>query len=191
MFLHIATPQAASSQCTHVARMQGFARMHPVNRPGGRTTLFGKVVHGISASALVCRGLRQPSHGLHGRPRAPACHTHVRWAAEIRNPSSREHLWTAAFRSAYTTASSAVVYPIMSLRSSHLVGDHCIAFGVTAVTAVCGLCHEHVFPSCPEFGSAPRVQAAREHRWRHIEHLMFDRQCIPGLDTSVAPALLR
>ena len=31
---------------------------------------------GISASALVCRGLRQPSHGLHGRPRAQlAIHT--------------------------------------------------------------------------------------------------------------------
>ena len=25
----------------------------------------------ISASALLCRGLRQPSHGLHGRPHAP------------------------------------------------------------------------------------------------------------------------
>ena len=32
---------------------------------------------GISASALACRGLRQPSHGLHGRPRAPARHTHT------------------------------------------------------------------------------------------------------------------
>ena len=71
---------------------------------------------GISASALVCRGLRQPSHGLHGRPRAPARRTHVRWAADIRNPSSRDHLWTAAVRSACTAASSAVVPPIMSLR---------------------------------------------------------------------------
>ena len=146
---------------------------------------------GISASALVCRGLRQPSHGLHGRPRAPACHTHVRWAADIRNASSREHLWSAAVRSAYTTASSAVVHPIMSLRSSHLVGYHCIGFGVTAVAAACSLCHDHVFPSCPEFGSAPRAQAAREHRWRHSEHLLFDCQCIRGLDGSVALALLR
>ena len=30
--LHISTPQAASSQHTHVARTQGFARMHPVKR---------------------------------------------------------------------------------------------------------------------------------------------------------------
>ena len=31
----------------------------------------------------------------------------------------------------------------------------------------------------------------REHRWRHIEHLLFECQCIPGLDGSVALALLR
>ena len=101
---------------------------------------------GISESAIVCRGLRQQSHGLHGRPRAPARHTHGRWVADTRKPSSRELLWSAAVRSAYTTASSAVVHPIMSLRSSHLVGDHCLDFGVTAVAAVCSLCHDHVFP---------------------------------------------
>ena len=146
---------------------------------------------GISASALVYRGLRRPSHGLHGRPRAPARYTQVRWAALICNPSSREHLWCAAVRSAYTTASSAVVHPLMSLRSSHLFGDHCLDFGVTAVTAACSLCQDHGFPLCPDFGSAPRAQAAREHRWRHIEHLLFECQCIPSLDSSVALALLR
>ena len=64
---------------------------------------------GISASALMCRGLRRQSNGLHGRSRAPARYTQVRWVADVRNPSSREHLWSAAVRSAYTTASSAVV----------------------------------------------------------------------------------
>ena len=142
---------------------------------------------GISASALVCRGLRQPSHGLHGRPRAPACNTHARWVADIRNPSAREHLSSAAVKSAYATASSAVVLPIMSVRSSHLVGDHCLDLGVTADTAACRLCHDHVFPSFQDFGSAPRAPAAREHRWRHIEHLLLECQCIPGLDSSVAP----
>ena len=120
-----------------------------------------------------------------------ACIVCICHNTDIRNPSSREHLWSAAVRSAYTTASSAVVHPIMSLRSSHLVGDHCLDFGVTAVAAVCSLCHDHVFPLCPDFGSAPRAQAAREHRWRHIEHLLFECQCIPGLDSSVALALLR
>ena len=79
----------------------------------------------------------------------------------------------------------------MSLRSSHLVGDHCLDFGVTAVATACSLCHDHVFPSCPDFGSVPRAQAVREHRWRHIEHLLFECQCIPGLDGFVALALLR
>ena len=75
------------------------------------------------------QGLRQPSHWLHGRPHAPAHHTHARWVADVRNPSAREHLWCVAGRSAYTTASSADVHLIMSLRSSHLVGDHCLDFG--------------------------------------------------------------
>ena len=79
----------------------------------------------------------------------------------------------------------------MSLRSSHTVGDHCLDFGVTAVAAACSLCHDHVFPLCPDFGSAPRAKAAREHRWSHIGHLLFELQCIPGLDSSVALALLR
>ena len=85
----------------------------------------------------------------------------------------------------------AVVHPIISLRASHLVGDHCLDFGVTAVAAACSLCQDHVFPLCPDFGSAPRAQAVREHRWRHIEHLQFECQCIPGPDGSVALALLR
>ena len=141
---------------------------------------------GISASALVCRGLRQPSHGLHGRPHAPARQIHFRWVASIRNPSACEHIWSTAVRSAYTAASSAVVHPIMSLRSSYLVVDHCLDLGVTAVAAACSLCHNHVFPSCPGFDSASRAQAAREHRWCHIEHLLFECQCIPSLDSSVA-----
>ena len=146
---------------------------------------------GISASAHVCMGLRQLSDGLHGQPRAPARLTHVRWVADIRNPSAREHFWTAAVRSACTTASSAAVHPSISLRSSNLVRNHCLAFGDTAVAAACTLCRNHIFPSCPEFISAPRAQAAREHRWHHNEHLLFECQCITGLDSSVALTFLR
>ena len=123
------------------------------------------------------------------KPREYFYYYGVRWAADIRNPSSREHLWNAAARSAYTAAPSAGVHPIMSLRSSHLVRDHCIDFEVAAVAAACSLCHVH--PSCPDFGSAPWAQAAREHRWRHIEHLLFECQCVPGLDSSVKTTLLR
>ena len=35
------------------------------------------------------------------------------------------------------------------------------------------------------------VGVGREHRWCHIEHLLFECQCVPGLDTSVALTLLR
>ena len=186
--------------CTYARTCHETALSHGVRSASAPTRaapdIVGEVANmthkdiriGISASAIVCRGLRRPSHGLHGRPRATARYTQVRWVADMRNPSSREHLWSVAVRSAYTTASSAVVHPIMSLRSSHLVGDHCLDFGVTAVTAACSLCQDHVFPLCPDFVSAPRAPAAREHRWRHIEHLLFKCQCIPGLDSSVAPS---
>ena len=86
---------------------------------------------GISASALVCRCLRQPSHGLHGQPRAPARHTHARWVADFRNPSALKNLWSAAVRSVHIAASSAAVHPVMSLWSSHLVGDLCLDQGVS------------------------------------------------------------
>ena len=46
-------------------------------------------------------------------------------------------------------------------------------------------------PCARILGSAPGAQAVREHRWRHIEHLLFECRCMPGLDGSVALALLR
>ena len=68
---------------------------------------------------------------------------------------------------------------------------HYLDLGVTAVAVACSLCHDHVFPSFPDFDSAPRAQAASEHRWRHIEHLPYECVCIPGLDSSVALTLVR
>ena len=47
------------------------------------------------------------------------------------------------------------------------------------------------FPSYPDSGSAPRAHAIREHRWRHIEHLLFDCAGISGLGGSLAVTLLR
>ena len=146
---------------------------------------------GISAAALVRRGLRQPSHGLHGRPRETAQHRRPRWVADLRNPTARDHLWHAAARSVYTNAPSAVVHLIMSLRSSHIIGDHLFGFGATAAAYACSLCQEHVFPSCPDFGSAPRAHADREHRWRHIEHLLLECLGILGTGGTLAVTLLR
>ena len=108
---------------------------------GVKRTTCKEIRSGISAAALVRRGLRQPTHGLHGRPRETAQHRRPRWVADLRNPTARDHLWHPAARSVYTNAPSAVVHQIMSLRSSHLIGDHLFYFGATAaVQSVPGTC---------------------------------------------------
>ena len=79
----------------------------------------------------------------------------------------------------------------MSPRSSHLVGDRLFDFGATAAAYSCSLCQEHVFPSCPDFGSAHRAHADREYRLRHIEHLLFECPGILGTGGPLAITLLR
>ena len=79
----------------------------------------------------------------------------------------------------------------MSLRASHLFGDHHFYFGTTAVASTCSLCQERVFPSCPDFGSSPRARVGREHRWRHIEHLLFECPGVLGPGGTLAVKLLR
>ena len=78
-----------------------------------------------------------------------------------------------------------------SFRSSHLVGDHLVDFGTTAVAAVCSLSQERDLPSCLDFGSALRARAIREHRWRHIDHLLFECLDISGLGASLEVTLPR
>ena len=48
------------------------------------------------------------------------------------------------------------------------------------------LCHDHVIPSCPDVASVPIAVATWEFRCRHIEHLLVEIQCVPGLGSSVA-----
>ena len=163
----------------------------PVVVGGSERATCKDIRSGISASALVRRGLRQPTHGLHGRPRETAQHRRPRWVADLRNRTARDHLWHPAARAVYTNAPSAVVHLIVSLQSSHLVRDHLFYFGATAVASACSLCQERVFPSRPDFGSAPRAHADREHRWRHIEHLLFQCPGILGPGGPLAGKLLR
>ena len=155
---------------------------------GAKRATCNEIRIGISAAALVRRGLRQPTHGLHGRPRETAQHRGPWWVADLCNPTARDHLWHPAARS---VAPSAVVHLMMSLRSSHLIGDHLFDFGATAAAYACSLCQDGVFPSCPDFGSAPRAHADREHRWRHIEHLLFECPGILGTGGTLAVTLLR
>ena len=158
---------------------------------GAKRATCKEIRSGISAAALVRRGLRQPPHGLHGRPRETSQHRRPRWVADLRNPTAKDHLWHSAARSVYTNAPSAGVHLIVSLRSSHLIGDHLFNFGATAAVYACSLCQERVFPSCPNFGSAPRAHADREHRWRHIEHLLFECPGILGTGGALEVTLLR
>ena len=147
----------------------------------------------VSASSLTCRGLRQLSRGLHGRPHAMAQHERSRWVAAVCNPSARENLWHSAARSVYTSASAAAVHPVMPLRSSHLVGEHLLESGGTVVDSAFDLsgCQGHVLPSCQDLGSAPWAQAIRERRWHHIEHLLFECPGIMGVGGSLVMTLLR
>ena len=158
---------------------------------GAKRATCKDIGSGISASPLVRRGLRQPAHGLHGRPRETAQHRRPRWVADLRNPTASDHLWHPAARSVYTSAPSTVVNLIMALRSSHLTGDHLSDFWATATAYACSLCQERVSPFCPDFGSAPRAHADREHRWRHIEYLLFDCPGILGTGGTLAVTLLR
>ena len=103
---------------------------------GAKRATCKEIRSGISAAALVRRGLRQPTHVLHGRPRETSQHRRPRWVADLRNPTARDNLWHPAARSVYTNAPSAVVHLIMSLRSSHLIGDHLFDSGATAVEYV-------------------------------------------------------
>ena len=70
-------------------------------------------------------------------------------------------------------------------------GDHLFDFGATAADYACSLCQERVFPSCPDFGSAPGAHADREHSWRHIEHLLFECPGVLGTGGTLAVTLLR
>ena len=179
----------ALSNCVHPEA--ALTQTDPVVLGRSKRATCKDIRSGSSASALVRRGLRQPTHGLYGRPRETAQDRRPRWVADLRNPTARDHLWHPAARSVYTNAPSAVVHLIMSLRPSHLVGDHLFDFGTTADASACSLCQERVFPSGPGFGSAPRAHADREHRWRHIEHLLFECPGIVGSGGTLAVKLLR
>ena len=103
-------------------------------------------------------------------------HQRPRWVADLHNPSAPENPWirNPAVRSVHSNAPSVVVHLVRSLRSSHLVRDHLFDCGTTAVASTCSLCQDRSFPLCLDFGSAPRADAVREHRWRHIGHLLFE-----------------
>ena len=92
-----------------------------------------------------------------------------------RNPMSRGLCLDAGLCPSYTKLPSALAHVFLSLRSSHLVGDHEFAYGVSgACPKECHLCRARVYSGAEEFGAAHAV----EHRWRHIEHLLLLCPCV-------------
>ena len=128
--------ETALSHCVHPEA--ALTHAVPVAVGGSERATCNDIGSGISASAFMHRGLRQPSHGLPGRPCATAQHQRPRWVADPCNPSAGEHLWHHAVMSTYTNAPSGVVD--ISIRSSHLVGDSLYDFGTTVVASACSLC---------------------------------------------------
>ena len=67
----------------------------------------------------------------------------------------------------------------------------CVDLGTTAVASACSLCQDRVSPSCQDCVSPPQACAIREHRWRHIDHPLFECRGVPSLGGSLAATLLR
>ena len=80
----------ALSRCVHPEA--ALTHTDPVVMGGSERASCKDIRSGISASALVRRGMRQPTHGLRGRPRDTAQHRRPRWMAGLRNPTARDHL---------------------------------------------------------------------------------------------------
>ena len=127
------------------------------------------------------------------------------YASPRRSVRCPRALCDAAVRWIYNNASWAILHPAMSLRIqlSHLVGHHIYHAGETASESACTFCcaaspfhsfvttfcQEH-FPSCPDSASAPGAHAAREHRWHHVVHSLFECPGVSGLGSAMASTLL-
>ena len=78
----------ALSHCVHPEA--ALTHTDPFVVGGAERATCKYISSGISAAAIVRRGLRQPTHGLHGRPREMAQHRRPRWVAGLRNPTARD-----------------------------------------------------------------------------------------------------
>lgn len=91
----------------------------------------------------------------------------------------------------YCNTVSGITVRIISLRSPHLVGYQYLALRDVdaAVDSACGLYSiprqqppspPSPLPPYPDCGSAPWAQAARKHRWPHIQHSLFHARMFPA-----------
>ena len=186
------TPARAMRQrsCTASAPpLHQHAQRHLVGAVANMTRKDIRI--GISASVLVYSGLRQPSREVRGRPRAPARHT----------PAGGLQISVTPHR--VNTFGAQQSDRSIRLRHRRLCTQMCPCVchtrpGIIALTLGLQLPPQRVVSAT--IMSSPQVRILvlllglkrlGEHRWRHIEHLLFEYPCIPGLGSSVAVTLLR
>ena len=155
--------------------LTGSSKGHHATAEQDRRPLGNAAIRaGIRCASLVQRGVglgSQPDGHLlfSGRLRKRR-----RAATTSRNTVARGLLLTDSLCAPYTAAVSSVVHPIMSLRSSHLLHDHCFSYGAAASRDMCPLCDARVYDLPIDFYADHPV----EHRWRHIEHLLTACPCV-------------
>ena len=71
----------ALSYCVHPEA--ALTHTYPVVVRASERATCNDIRSGIGASALVRSGRRQPTHGLHGRPRETAQHRRPRWQTSV------------------------------------------------------------------------------------------------------------
>ena len=121
---------------------------------------------GIRCAALLQRGVGQGAHSGAYLPHDGRLRKRRRLTTIMRNPKARGLLLTDSLCMPYTAAPSAVVQPIMSLRSSHLLHDHGFSYGLRGCRDTCRLCLAQVYDLPVEFDA----DHPEEHRWRHGAH---------------------
>ena len=125
---------------------------------------------------------------LHGRRRAIVRHRLSGWVAELRDHSAREHL--------RGTLPSGQLIPMRPRRLFTWL-CHCgrrILLEIILLTLDLRLLPLHVVsartavsPCIPILVCSESAQGSKEHRWRHIERLLFEYPGISGLGGSPYP----
>lgn len=127
--------EPALSHCTRLAAAP--THLVPAVMGGSERAMCKDIGSRISTLALKRRGLRQPSHRLHGRPHETAEHRCPRWVANLRKFSAQDllswHLCNCLCRF-----------------GRRILSD--IIFDLENTASACSLYQDCISASCPDFG---------------------------------------
>ena len=155
---------------------------------GGPATLRNSDARaGITAWARQQRCVGAPVSAVALGPLAGRLRKRPRPPPVLRNPLARGLCLPDSGVAPYTRSPSCVVYPILSLRSSHLPGDYAVRYGDARSPHACLLCECEVY----EAHAGLCVADPREHRWRHIEHLLLSCPCVHPPEVCRGASCLR